>query len=946
MRKAFLAILLVCLIPFSSMITCMGENAENPANDYFTTEDYENSYQKYISENNSALAENSIEIDGNAYVSADGKHESSEESSEIFYEDSSATYEIYTDKEGLYEIGVSYLLVDSGENDGELSLLINGKVPFDEAENIKLPRYWVDDGGLREDSLGNQTAPMQKQENAVRTEMFKDKSGTVTENLKFHLSVGKNTVTLQFKNSDARIYKLYASAPYIAPSYKELNAGYTDTKTDAEPIVIEAESAYAKSSRSIIGKSDTNSSNVSPSDAVRQKINYIGSSNWQKPNETIEWQLNVETAGYYKIGFVYKQNGVLNGQVYRKLEIDGKSPFVEAENLSFDYCRDWSFYEVGDDENSYLIYLDAGEHILSLSVTMGSSAPIYERLNSVTSTLRELYMNIIMITGETPDSNRDYDLYEQIPNFEKIIQDSYDELYNIVDLMRETTGQKTNTQISTIINTARTLKNMLDNIYRAEDYLSDYYNNYSSLCSSLSDMRILPLSLDRIIVSASERGYSYEKKGFFERFSFGLRRFVLSFGEDYNSLSTSVAGDEEIKLWVNWGRDQAMSLNNLIETTFTPETNIKVNLQITSASIINGMLSGNAPDLSLSCSRSDPVNFAMRGAVYDLSKFDDFDEVMKRFSQTADVPYTYNGGVYALPSTQSFYIMYYRSDILEKLGIAVPETWDDFLSAATILQMNNMEAWVSYTAISDTGTVNAGLGGLNLYASILSQYGGTVYNDEHTATAFLTPTSLAAFSFWSDIYVKYKFPVSISFYNRFRVGITPLGIDTYTIYSQIKELAPEIDGKWGIALIPGTPKSDGTVDHTVSAGGGGCIILQNSEHKEAAWEFLKWWTSADTQLLYNNEIESLLGTISRTTTANMEAFERMSWDADDLKVLKEQRSYIKEVPEIPGSYYATRAIDQAFWAVYNKGENVKDALMKWSDLADNEIERKIAEYSR
>ena len=144
--------------------------------------------------------------------------------------------------------------------------------------------------------------------------------------------------------------------------------------------------------------------------------------------------------------------------------------------------------------------------------------------------------------------------------------------------------------------------------------------------------------------------------------------------------------------------------------------------------------------------------------------------------------------------------------------------------------------------------------------------------------------------------------------------------------------------------MPGTEKSDGTVDHTVAASGSGCVILNTSKDKEAAWEFLKWWTSADTQVSYNSEIESVLGKISRISTSNIEAFERFGWDSEDLKILNQQRSFIKEIPEIPGSYYVSRSLKQAFWSVYNNGENFKDALLKWSDEANDEITRKIAQY--
>ena len=70
----------------------------------------------------------------------------------------------------------------------------------------------------------------------------------------------------------------------------------------------------------------------------------------------------------------------------------------------------------------------------------------------------------------------------------------------------------------------------------------------------------------------------------------------------------------------------------------------------------------------------------------------------------------------------------------------------------------------------------------------------------------------------------------------------------------------------------------------------------------------------------------------------------MGWDKNDLSVLVEQQSYIEEIPEIPGSYYLSRSVDQAYWTVINGKSSVKDALTKWGKEADKEIARKISEY--
>ena len=169
----------------------------------------------------------------------------------------------------------------------------------------------------------------------------------------------------------------------------------------------------------------------------------------------------------------------------------------------------------------------------------------------------------------------------------------------------------------------------------------------------------------------------------------------------------------------------------------------------------------------------------------------------------------------------------------------------------------------------------------------------------------------------------------------------PLGIAPYTTYMTLYSAAPEIKDRWKMYLVPGTEGGN----NTVAGAGTGCAITEKSNKKECAWEFLKWWTSAETQGRYIENVESILGTISRPSTSNIEAFNSLGWKSDDLKVLNEQWSLVRELPEIPGSYYLIRSIDQAFWEVVNGESNSRDALVKWSRVADNEISRKIKEYS-
>ena len=856
-----------------------------------------------------------------------------------------AEYTFSVPADGMYNIKLCYLPFDKNGGDITVNLLLDGANPFTESEKLTLPRMYKDSEGERFDNYGNQYSPEQEDAVELITAAVSDITGAENTPYLFYISAGSHSIVLTGGDEPLVLARVIIAAPDSLESYSQVSESYKKNgykEAGGKPIIIEGEDAALKSTRAIVPKSDSTSPVPHPSSSNKQIINYIGGSNWKSPGEEVVWKIKVENAGLYRLGVMFKQDQTINGYSYRTLKIDGAVPFFEALNLKFYYGTGWQYYEFADDSrNPYLFYLEKGEHTLSLSATLSETAEFYNELREITSALSDLYLEIAMITGESPDKNRDYDLFKQIDGFNESLDENYSRLTKLSAGMKKLSGGKDTSFVSAINNMARVIKSMRDNPYTAQNYVTDYYNNYTTLSAWLYDMKSMPLCIDRMYLYPSDSAEKPDMPGFFKKLIFGAERFVVSFTSEYGSTE---AGKTDLKIWVNWGRDQAMVLNSLIEESFTPDTGVKVNLELTDATLVKGILSGNAPDLALHLPRTEPVNLAMRDALYDLTQFDDYNEVLNRFGESADVPYIYGEGTYALPDTQSFYIMFYRRDILEKLEIPVPETWDEFLAAIAVLQRNNMQSWIPYTQITTTATVNTGVGGLNLFASILQQFGGSFYNAEKTATELESPTALNAFTYWTDMYTKYKLPTTASFYNRFRLGTMPLGIEVYTLYTTLKEAAPEIDGRWGIALVPGT-QSNGSVNHTVSGAGTGCGIISSSKNKEAAWEFLKWWTSSDTQLRYNNNVESILGAVSRTTTATLEAFKEMSWEKKDLQILLKQRENISEIPEVAGSYYVSRAVDQAFWAVINGEEAPKDSLVEWADIADNEIERKINQYS-
>ncbi len=828
-----------------------------------------------------------------------------------------------------------------------LSLKIDGVHYFEEMSGIELPVVWTNSGDIKTDTYGNESAPEQVRWDGFVTHCVNDAEGVNLNPYEFGITEGEHRLLLEVTAGEF-ILKSISFAPIESVSeYKDYISAFKNNKnSNAKPIIIEGEDALYKTDKSLIPKSDNSDPSLSPASYSKTVLNTIGFNSWNSSDEALTWKFKVVDSGFYKIGFKFKQSESVNNISYRKLLIDGKLPFKEAESIEFNYGNGWQYREFEkEDETPYLIYLEKGEHTLSMYATLSSTAEYYRRLEKIVDELGDIYINVSMITGESPDKNRDYDLFRQIPDLNEKLQSNYDGIVALADEMNEFTNMSGSSMIAALKNMARVLKSMIDNPYTAQRYLTDYYTNYTSVGGWLYDMKSMPLSLDRIILSAPKTENVNIKSGFFSKLSFGIKRFISSFMTEYNTLGTVSADGPTIKIWVNWGRDQAEILGNMINDDFTAKTGINVKLEIVNAGIVKGILAGNPPDLSLHMARSEPVNLAMRDALCDLTEFEDFENINKRFAKTACVPYTYEDGIYALPDTQSFYIMYCRTDILSKLGIEIPKTWDEFIDATVTIQRNNMQVWLPYLKITAATTVNTGVGGLSLFPTLVHQNGLRMYNADGTASTLGEEDILPVFEKWTKFYTDYKLPKEVSFYNRFRIGTIPLGIEQYTVYQTLVNAAPEISEDWTVAEIPGVKTENGTINNAVAGSGTGCGIIKGTNNEEYAWEFLKWWTDSATQLKYSDSVETVLGTLGRVASANIEAVSEMSWKKQDLSTILSAWENVEEVEEVPGSYYLTRAVDQAYWAVVNGNSTPKEALMNWSKFANNEIERKIKEYS-
>lgn len=843
------------------------------------------------------------------------------------------TLEVSAQSTYIANIQLTYRIISDNNGDGVCSVNINGELPFREANEIKLHRQW---SALEPstDSRGNQCSVVLQESEEYNTEILTDSSGFHSEPLYFCFAEGKNSLTIRSAKGDIELYEIRLFARSAARPYEEVSAGYADKDINisADPITVQGELPYLRTNASITEACDRTSPVTEPVFDGIQVWNSIGGSGWNTVGQAATWKITVKQSGCYSLAFRYKNNFVSGLSTYRKLLIDGQVPFSEMEAVQFQYGPDWQVMQPSDENGDpYLYYLTEGEHTITLQVTLGDQAYLLNSAQKSLIRLNEAYRKIIMVTGATPDTYRDYQIEENLPEVLQIFREQKEVLSDLARwLIIKNGGEgEGSAKIEELI---RRLEDFLEYPESVPQYLSTYLSNLTGLSDWIQSNITQPLTIDFISVLSTGSELPKAKASFFENAVFGTKLFIKSFAEDYGVIGNIYEDGEAVEVWITLGRDQYQIMKEQIDSYFTQQYGIGVNLKLVAGGVLEATVAGIGPDVYLFADETMPMNFAARGALKDLTDYPDFESVTTRFAPETLVPYSYDGGVYALPITQDFDVMFVRNDILEEIGLAVPQTWDDIYNCLTILQQNNMEF-----AYPGSGT----LSGLAL---ILFQKQDHIYKDGGKAIDFDNEIAIEAFDKWTKLYSDYSLLMTYSFVNRFRTGDMPIGIAPFSIFNTLEVSAPEISGLWSMYQVPGSVSEDGTVRHISLNSSLAAIIMKNAELEDESWEFVKWFTSEEQQYRYATAIENRQGISGRFSTANIKAFNRLSWDSDALKTLNLQRENAISIEQVPGGYFTSRHINNIFRKIIDHDADVRETVSEYTKMINDEITKKRKEF--
>ena len=877
-------------------------------------------------------------------------------------EDSLVEFEVTVKESGYYDVSLLYYPIAGKNSAIQRSFFLDGSLPYEELSLVEFDRIWtmdVETAGTdgtatrnwASDNQGNDLKPGMIEAPAWTESYLYDSEGYVNSQLSLYLTAGTHTITITGLREPMLLRKLTLSNEGSAASYEQVKsqwdaAGATDTS--GQMIRIEAENASRSSSQMLYAQQDQSSPSVYPSSAKELLNNSIGGYSWRSCGQWLEWEFEVEESGYYNIGMYVRQNFMKGIYVSRKITVDGEVLFEELSDYGFTYKSSWNFVELSDEEgDAYYFYLEEGKHTLRMEVVLGEFAEIIAQVQDCVTQLNAIYRSVIRITGVSPDVYRDYQIETSLPGLEAQLVAVKEELDDAIVKLRALIGKGSDKE-SVLVTMSDQLDELIYDQERFTEVLSSYKINVRATASWITQVVEQPLQLDRIYIYSPDENVKIEKTGFFAGLWYEICRLFYSFIIDYNRIGNVSDGEDTtaITLWIGTGRDQANIIKSLIDSTFTPESGISVNVQLVDmGTLLKATLAGEGPDVAIQVANTTgaagsvlgtgndtPVNYGIRSAVLDLSQFEDFEEVASRFSQSSMAQMQFNGATYGLPETETFMMMFYRKDILAELGLEVPQTWDDVKVAMTVLAQNQMEFGMTPSE--------------QLFLTLLYQNGGSYYTEDGSASALDSDVAISTFRQYCAYYTDYKLDKETSVAERFRTGECPIILSDYTYYNTLQVSAPDIDGLWGIAMVPGTVKEDGTLDHTTASTGLCSLIMSATEEPDASWEFLKWWTSAETQTQYAYEMESLQGEAGRVPTANLEAFQNLAWSADDMEALLAQYEWVQGIPQVPGGYYTWRNISNAFYTVTTETDTAspRELLMDKIVLINAELEYKWEEF--
>jgi multiple sugar transport system substrate-binding protein len=221
-------------------------------------------------------------------------------------------------------------------------------------------------------------------------------------------------------------------------------------------------------------------------------------------------------------------------------------------------------------------------------------------------------------------------------------------------------------------------------------------------------------------------------------------------------------------------------------------------------------------------------------------------EIADFFPKMWDSSKLADGKRYMMPFNKSNVVMYYNKDMFKASGIThAPTTWQEFADDCVKLTKTNDKGEQTQWGASHTPSVD-------LWYGLVYAYGGRVLNDTYDQVLFGNNNAVkAATQLFADLYTKKYMHYTTAYGDQSDLGagkaaMTFGSVAGRTYYEQA------VGGKFelGEAPLPAGPSGQAAALYGTNIVMFGNAPKYTQRQKDAAWTYIKWFTSPHTQAVW------------------------------------------------------------------------------------------------
>lgn len=309
------------------------------------------------------------------------------------------------------------------------------------------------------------------------------------------------------------------------------------------------------------------------------------------------------------------------------------------------------------------------------------------------------------------------------------------------------------------------------------------------------------------------------------------------------------SASDELTFWYMGDGDQGIKP---IVDEFTKESGIKVKIQSIPWStsrdkLLTAVASKEGPDV-VQMGTTYMSEFVDAGALMDITEDVQKSDVMKsdNFFDGSVATTTFSKKTYAVPWYTETRGLYYRKDLLGSVGYKeAPKTWDELADASKKLAARGDNKYGFGVELKEP-----------TFGFMFARQNGSELFDKDDKPLFNQPEMVDALKFLDKLVQDGSAPkmdlgleIGQSFGGE---GVVPMFISGPWMINSIKDSAPDIDGKWGVAELP-----KGPINNMSVTGGANLAVFNSSKKKEDAMKLMEYLSKPENQTKFFESTNSL-----------------------------------------------------------------------------------------